>query len=142
MSKSLGNDISVFEDEKVIKKQIMGCFTDPKRIHSTDPGRVENNPIFIYHDLINENKSQVEDLKQRYQTGKVGDVEIKEKLFQAHLKRFAKQRQRYQQLKNNPEKIKQILKTGAEKVRSQAEKKMIQVRQAIGLTNKYSFFKY
>lgn len=142
MSKSLGNVISVFADEKVIKKQIMGCFTDPKRLHPNDPGRVEGNPIFIYHDLINDNKAEVEDLKKRYKVGKVGDVEVKEKLFKALLKKFKQERKRYNQLKNDPEKIKKILQKGAEQARKVAEKKMILVRNKIGLTNKYSFFKY
>ncbi len=142
MSKSLGNVISVFEEEKVIKKQIMGCFTDPKRLHSTDPGRVEGNPVFIYHDLINQNKKEVEDLKIRYKSGKVGDVEVKEKLFKALLKKFSQERKRYQELKNDPEKIKKILEEGAKKARQVAEKKMMMVRDSIGLTNKYSFFKY
>ena len=142
MSKSLNNYISVFEDEAKIKKQIMSCFTDPKRIRPTDPGRVEGNPIFIYHDLVNQDKDEVIDLKQRYKTGKVGDVEVKEKLFKALLKRFDKERKNYQELKNNPEKIKEILQEGAKKAREQAEKKMMEVREKIGITNKYSFFKY
>ncbi len=142
MSKSLGNVISVFSDEKVIKKQIMGCFTDPKRIHSDDPGRVEGNPIFIYHDLINDNKAEVEDLKKRYKAGKVGDVEVKERLFKALLRKFSQERKRYSQLKNDPEKIKKILEKGAKQARKVAEKKMMLVRDKIGITNKYSFFKY
>ncbi|MCX6816395.1 MAG: tryptophan--tRNA ligase [Candidatus Beckwithbacteria bacterium] len=142
MSKSLNNYISVFESEDKITKQIMSCFTDPKRIRSTDLGRVEGNPIFIYHDLVNEDKEEVADLKQRYKVGKVGDVEVKEKLLKALLKRFDKERKNYQDLKNNPEKIKEILQMGAKKAREQAEKKMAEVREKIGITNKYSFFKY
>ena len=142
MSKSLGNVISVFADEKVIKKQIIACFTDPKRIRSTDPGRVKGNPIFIYHDLINEDKKEVEDLKERYKQGKVGDVEVKEKLLAALLKRFAQERKAYNNLRTNPEKIKEILEAGAMKARKQAVKKMIEVRDKTGITNKYSFLKY
>ncbi|MBU1499695.1 tryptophan--tRNA ligase, partial [Patescibacteria group bacterium] len=118
------------------------CFTDPKRIRPTDPGQVEGNPIFIYHDLINENKEEVEDLKKRYKAGKVGDVEVKEKLLKALLKRFSRERARYQKLQANPKEIVEILKDGAKKAREQAEKKMIEVREKIGITNKYSFFKY
>jgi len=142
MSKSLNNYISVFESEEKIKKQIMSCFTDPNRIKPTDPGKVEGNPIFIFHDLINEDKKEVEELKQRYLAGKVGDVEVKEKLLKALLQRFTKERKRYQELQNNPEKIVEILKEGAKKAREQAEKKMLEVREKIGITNKYSFFKY
>ena len=142
MSKSLNNYISVFAEEKIIKQQIMNCFTDPNRIHPTNPGQVKNNPIFIYHDLINENKKQVLDLKKRYQKGAVGDVEVKEKLFHALLKKFALERKRYQKLQKNPAKIKKILEQGAKKAKQQAIIKMKEVRMKIGLTNKYSFFKY
>jgi tryptophanyl-tRNA synthetase len=138
MSKSLGNCISVFADEKTVKKQIMNTFTDPRRIHPSDPGQVQNNPVFIYHDLINENKEEVVDLKQRYKVGKVGDVEVKEKLFQAHLKRFADYRKKYQSLKNNPQEIKKTLQKGAEAAKKQALAKIKEVREKIGLVNKYS----
>ncbi len=142
MSKSLNNYIAVFESEEVVKKQIRSCFTDPKRLKPTDPGRVEGNPVFIYHDLINQNKREVAELKERYRAGKVGDVEVKEKLFKALMKRFAKERQAYQVLKAEPEKIKEILQKGAKQAREQAEKKMMLVREKIGITNKYSFFRY
>jgi len=142
MSKSLNNYISVFESEDKIKKQIMSCFTDPDRIHPDDPGKVEGNPVFVYHDLVNEDKKEVEDLKKRYRVGKVGDVKVKEKLLKALLKRFKQERRCYQELQNNPGVIVEILKNGAEKAREQAEKKMAEVREKIGITNKYSFFKY
>ena len=142
MSKSLGNVISVFEDEQVIKKQIMSCFTDPNRIHPTDPGRVEGNPIFIYHEFLNDDAKEVEELKRRYRQGTVGDVEVKEKLLRALLRKFSQERKLYQELKKKPEKIKNILKNGAAKARKQAAKKMMEVREKIGITNKYSFFDY
>jgi len=142
MSKSLHNYISVFSDESVIKKQVMSCFTDPTRLHPTDPGKIEGNPVFIYHQLLNENKDEVKELETRYQTGKVSDVEVKEKLFLAIMKKFKKERALYQELSSNPEKVKTILQNGAEKAGQQAKKKMLEVREKIGLTNKYSSFNY
>jgi tryptophanyl-tRNA synthetase len=142
MSKSLGNYISILEDEVIIKKQIMGCFTDPNRKKATDPGKVEGNPVFAYHDLINEDKKEVEGLKKRYRAGTVGDVEVKEKLIKAFLERFKEERERYLELKKNPERIKKILEEGSAKVRKLAIEKMMDVREKIGVTNKYSFYKY
>lgn len=139
MSKSLGNYIGVFEDEEKIKKEIMDCFTDPTRIHPTSPGHIEGNPVFVYHRLINDNKEEVKDLEERYKKGKVGDIEVKEKLFKALLNKFKTQRARYQELKKNPEEIKRILKEGAEKARKVASETLKQVREAIGIKNKYSF---
>ncbi|NMB56981.1 tryptophan--tRNA ligase [Candidatus Beckwithbacteria bacterium] len=142
MSKSLGNIISIFAEENIIRKQIMGSYTDPTRLKPTDPGHVEGNPVFIYHDLINENKAEVIDLKKRYQEGRVGDVEVKEKLYQALLKKFSKERRLYLEYQKNPEKVKQILEIGARKARMDASYKMMQVRDVIGISNKYSFFAY
>jgi tryptophanyl-tRNA synthetase len=142
MSKSLGNYIGLFEDKEVIRKQIMNCYTDPRRLKATDQGQVEGNPIFIYHELINDNKKEVENLKERYRLGRVGDVEVKDKLFKAHQKKFKLCRHRYDQLKNNPKHIKNLLKKGTLKARQVAIQKMNEVREKVGLTNQYSFFAY
>jgi tryptophanyl-tRNA synthetase len=58
-------------------------FTDPARLRATDPGRVEGNPVFAYHDAFNPDEDEVADLKDRYRRGAVGDVEVKEKLARA-----------------------------------------------------------
>jgi len=142
MSKSLGNYISIFSDNEIIRKQVMGTFTDPNRIRPTDPGKVEGNPVFIYHDLLNENKEEIKNLKERYQTGKVGDVEVKQKLYDTILRKFRKERETYKQFKENPQLIKNALKEGAKKAGKQAVLKMQEVKNKIGLINKYSAFDY
>ncbi|HAM96423.1 TPA: tryptophan--tRNA ligase [Patescibacteria group bacterium] len=71
------------DDTATVKKKIMSMYTDPNRIHPNDPGKVEGNPVFIYHDYFNTNLEEVADLKERYQKGTVGDVEVKTKLFEA-----------------------------------------------------------
>ena len=80
MSKCLNNAIFLSDDEKTVQKRVMSMYTDPKRISADIPGTVEGNPVFQYHDAFNPNKAEVEDLKERYRLGKVGDVEVKEKL--------------------------------------------------------------
>jgi len=135
MSKSLHNVIGIFEEEKIIAKQIMACFTDPQRLKATDPGRVEGNPIFIYHDLINENKEEVADLKERYQLGQVGDVKVKQKLIAAHLQYFAQARQRRKVLEQDLSQVKAILSAGAEKASAVAKKTLEEVYKIIGIKN-------
>src|SRR2546421_4534463 len=83
MSKSLGNTIYLSDDEATVRKKVGNMYTDPKRIRADIPGTIEGNPVFIYHDVFNPNKAEVEDLKARYREGKVGDVEVKEKLARA-----------------------------------------------------------
>lgn len=141
MSKSLGNIISIFEDEAVIKKQVMGTYTDPTRIHATDPGHIEGNMVFSYLDFFGE-KEKVAELKNLYQEGKVADVEVKNYLYESLMNYFSSARERYNDLKAHPEKVKKILEDGAEKTRSVASQTMTEVREAIGLTNSYSFFSY
>jgi len=63
-------------------------------------------------------------------------------LFKALLKRFELERKRYQELKKNEGQVREILRNGSEKARKQAEKKMMIVREKVGITNKYSFFEY
>ncbi|HCM37465.1 MAG: Tryptophan-tRNA ligase [Candidatus Gottesmanbacteria bacterium GW2011_GWB1_43_11] len=153
MSKSLGNIISIFESEEVIRKQVNSTYTDPTRIRATDPGHIEGNMVFTYLDHFGDpnssstsselrGASKVEQLKKLYQEGKVSDVEVKEYLFESLMKTFAPARKHYQELKNSPSKVRQILETGAARVRSEAVKTMNEVREAVGLTNSYSFFSY
>jgi tryptophanyl-tRNA synthetase len=135
MSKSLGNTIGIFEAEAVIKQQIMGCFTDPHRLKATDPGKVEGNPVFLYHDLINDDPVEVADLKQRYAAGTVGDVEVKQKLLAAHARLFGAARQRRVELAAHPEDVQRILATGAARASQVAQETLARVYQTIGITN-------
>jgi tryptophanyl-tRNA synthetase len=136
MSKSLGNVIGIFDDENVIKKQIMSCYTDPTRKKSTDPGHVEGNPVFMYHDLLNTNTKEVEELKVRYQAGTVGDVEVKERLFLAHRNYFLNARAKRNQLVHAPDYVKEILITGAKKAAAMADQTLKEVYKTIGIINK------
>lgn len=138
MSKSLGNYIGIFEDEKIIRKQVMSCFTDPLRIHPTDPGHLEGNMAFFYHDLVNDNKAEVASLKDRYVKGKVSDLEVKEKLFMALMKKFAPVRERYQELKNQSSIVRDILKNGKKEAEIGAKETIKKVKEAVGLKNLYS----
>ncbi len=133
MSKSLGNIISIFAGEEVIRAQIMGSYTDPNRKRASDPGRVEGNPIFVYHDLINENKGEVEDLKKRYREGKVGDVEVKEKLIAAHRSRFADARMKREELVKNIASVREVLSKGAMRAGEVAGNTLREVYEVVGL---------
>ncbi|MBI2773205.1 MAG: tryptophan--tRNA ligase [Chloroflexi bacterium] len=83
MSKSLGNAIDLADDPASVKRKVMGMYTDPARVRATDPGKVEGNPVFVYHDMFNTDAAEVADLKERYRAGRVGDVEVKQKLVSA-----------------------------------------------------------
>jgi tryptophanyl-tRNA synthetase len=116
----------------------MSTYTDPTRIHADDPGHIDGNMVFTYLDFFGEPK-RVEELKSLYKEGKIADVEVKNYLFESLMNYFADSRKRYQELKNNPDEVKKILKSGAEKARKVAGETMIEVRKTIGLTTRYSF---
>ncbi len=141
MSKSLGNIISIFDNEETIKKQVKSTYTDPTRKHPTDPGHLEGNMVFSYLDFFGDN-AKVDELKARYKEGKVGDVEVKEYLFGTLMNYFTSARKRYEELMSNPKLVRDILEKGAAKARAVSSQTMKEVREVIGLTNKYSFFSY
>ncbi|MDP8258312.1 MAG: tryptophan--tRNA ligase [Candidatus Aadella gelida] len=83
MSKSYGNFIALSDTAEIVKKKVFSMYTDPDRVRADIPGKVEGNPVFIYHDIFNPDKEEIDDLKKRYKAGKVGDVEVKQKLTDA-----------------------------------------------------------
>src|ERR1700685_2028392 len=102
MSKSLGNCIYLRDPADVVRKRVMSMYTDPTRVHPTDPGHVEGNPVFTYHDVFNRDKAEIEDLKERYRQGTVGDVEVKQRLLEALEAFLTPIRERRQALAANP----------------------------------------
>ncbi len=134
MSKSLGNVIDLRDDEVSVRKAVMSMFTDPNRIHPTDPGTVEGNPVFIYHDAFNSDHAMVEDLKTRYREGKVGDVEVK-KLLNAALQDFLspiRERRRLAEKSN----LADILLEGTDLARSLAKETLLRTKDLMHLNYK------
>ncbi len=121
------------DDSDTVKRKIMGMYTDPNRIHSTDPGKVEGNPVFIYHDYFNKNLDEVNDLKDRYRKGKVGDVEVKEKLFVAVEEFLNPIRERREDIeKQGDSYILDVLETGEKRAQKVAAEIETKVMEAMG----------
>ena len=131
MSKSLGNTIHLSDSADEVKKKVMRMYTDPKRVRADVPGTVEGNPVFTYHDAFNPNAAEVEDLKTRYRTGKVGDVEVKTKLAHALNARLDPIRERRAAVLAKPEHLKEILFEGSKRARIVAGETMGRVREAV-----------
>ena len=134
MSKSLNNGIFLSDDPKTVEQKVRGMFTDPNRIRADVPGRVDGNPVFIYHDAFNPNVEEVNDLKERYLTGKVGDVEVKKKLAVAINAFLEPIRERRAEYARNPKLVEEILLSGSDKARTEAQETLRRMRDAMGLT--------
>ena len=138
MSKSLGNCIYLHDDEKTVNKKVRSMYTDPKRIHADIPGTVEGNPVFQYHDAFNPDKAEVAEFKQRYETGKIGDVEIKDSLAKALNNFLTPMRERYARYENDTGFVDQVLFEGTEKMRLMAQATMKEVRSAMGTASAFN----
>ena len=136
MSKSIGNTILLSEDAEGVKKKVRSMYTDPKRIRPDIPGTVEGNPVFFYHDVFNPVTDEVEDLKARYCAGKVGDVEVKDKLAKALNAALEPMRERRRELASRPERIHEILVEGSNRARRVAVETMARVRSAMRISYK------
>ena len=136
MSKSLGNCIYLGDPSEAVRKRVMSMFTDPTRIHPTDPGHVEGNPVFTYHDVFNPDKAAVDELKERYRKGTVGDVEVKQKLFNALEAFLGPIRERRTEFAAKPERVREIIMEGTRKGRMVAQATMDEVRAAMKLNYK------
>jgi tryptophanyl-tRNA synthetase len=133
MSKSLDNAIYLSDDAKTVEQKVRGMFTDPNRIRADIPGRVEGNPVFIYHDAFNPNVEEVNDLKERYRLGKVGDVEVKKKLTVALNNFLDPIRERRADLERNPHIVEDVLTAGSARARQEADETLRMVKEAMGL---------
>ena len=134
MSKSLGNAILLSDPADVVKQRVMQMYTDPNRLRATDPGTVEGNPVFIYHDAFNPDTAEVEDLKARYRVGKVGDVEVKQKLIRALETQLAPMRERRAHYESRQGLVEEIIHAGNERMRAEARETLRRVRDAMGIT--------
>jgi tryptophanyl-tRNA synthetase len=134
MSKSLGNAIFLDDTASEVDRKVRGMYTDPKRVRADIPGTVEGNPVFIYHDAFNDNLPEVDDLKQRYQRGAVGDVVVKSTLAAAINRFLAPMRERRAQY-DAPGVIERIILEGTERVQDETSTTVSQMRKAMGFTN-------
>ena len=134
MSKSLNNAIFLSDDGETVRQKVMKMYTDPTRLRATDPGHVEGNPVFMYHDAFNTDKEEVEDLKDRYRKGKVGDVEVKKKLIDVLYTFLEPVRERRRAYESKPGLIQDILHHGTEVVTREGRETIRLMRDAMGMT--------
>jgi len=132
-SKSIGNVIFLSDDAKTVEERVMSMYTDPRRIRADIPGRVEGNPVFIYHDAFNDDRAEVEELKRLYCKGKVGDVEVKQKLARA-INRFLEPiQERRAAFAARPGLVDEIIREGSARAREECRRTLAEAREAMGL---------
>ena len=142
MSKSMDNCIYLADEPEIIKKKIMGMFTDPNHLRIEDPGDVENNAVFKYLDALCTDEhfekylpeyKNLDELKEHYSCGGLGDVKIKKFLndvVQEILEPIREKRHYYEQ---HIDYVYDMLEEGSKVAREKAKEVLLRVRRAIGV---------
>ena len=133
MSKSLGNAIYLSDDEDTLKKKVMSMYTDPNHIHVEDPGQVEGNVVFTYLDIFDQDTAKVQELKDHYRHGGLGDVKIKRYLMEVLNAELAPIRQRRAEFAKDLPAVMDILKAGSDRANQVAAQTLDEVKDAMGL---------
>lgn len=123
MSKSLNNAIFLADDADTVQKKVMGMYTDPKRIRATDPGETDpaKNPLWAFHETFNPDAAWVDQHRQMYAEGKVGDVAVKRKLVEVLNTLLEPIRQRRKHYENRPDDVIDALRKGTRRANEVAE---------------------
>ena len=133
MSKSIGNCIYLSDDADTIKKKVMSMYTDPNHIRVEDPGQIEGNTVFTYLDVFATDKDAVEDMKEHYKRGGLGDMKVKKYLNEVMQAELEPIRNRRIEFEKDIDSIYDMLKDGSDKARAVAANTLREVRSAIGI---------
>ena len=140
MSKSLGNCIYLSEEPEEIRRKVMSMYTDPNHLSVNDPGKVRGNPVFTYLDAFCKPEyfeeflpeySGLEELKDHYRRGGLGDVKVKKFLHQVLQTELEPIRQRRKEWEQRLPEVCDILREGSDAARKKAEQTLQDVRRAM-----------
>ena len=140
MSKSLGNGIYLSDDADTVRKKVMSMFTDPNHIRIEDPGSLEGNTVFIYLDAFCKDDmfaehlpeySCLQELKDHYQRGGLGDVKVKKFLYQVLMEELSPIQARRKELEKDIPAVMEILRQGSIAAREVAASTLDDVKRAM-----------
>ena len=140
MSKSIGNCIYLADDAKTLKTKIMSMYTDPNHIRIEDPGQVEGNSVFTYLDAFSTPEHFAEflpeyqcldELKEHYTRGGLGDVKIKKFLNKVMEAKFGPIRERRREWEQRIPEVYDILKAGTAVAEKKAAETLNKVKDAM-----------
>ena len=134
MHTSYRNAIFLKDTPEETTRKVMDMYTDPTRIHASDPGHVEGNPVFTYLDSFDARPEELEDLKKAYRAGKVGDIEVKQRCAAAINESLGPLRERRRQIAAAPRRVLEILQHGTDRARPVAEVTLEEVMRLCGLS--------
>ena len=133
MGKTLGNAIYLSDSADTVAKKVKSMYTDPTHLRVEDPGKVAGNPVFIYLDAFGTDTVKINELKEHYSRGGLGDVKVKMYLLEIMQAFLEPVRQKRAQFAKDPQAVLQILHKGSEQARTVAAKTLKEVRAVMHL---------
>jgi tryptophanyl-tRNA synthetase len=131
MSKSFDNAIFLSDDADIVQRKVMAMYTDPKRLRASDPGTVENNPVWIFHEAFNPERAWVEEYENAYRQGKVGDVTVKRRLVEVLNTLLEPIRARRKYYQARPDSVIDALRAGTVRAIAVAEETLALAKKAL-----------
>ena len=133
MGKTLHNAIYLSDSPDVIKKKVMSMYTDPTHLRVEDPGKVKGNPVFTYLDAFDTDKKSLQDMKDHYSKGGLGDVICKRRLLEVLENFLTPIREEREKLEKDPKHVMDILFRGSKEAEVVAAKTLREVKDAMHL---------
>ena len=130
MSKSYGNTIDIFGDEKEMRKRVMSIVTDSTAVEA--PKDPDTSTIVQLYTLV-ASKEEAEEMRDQFRKGGRGYGDFKKQLFEKLWDYFAPMRKRRDEILRHKDYIESVLAQGAGRANSIADGVMKRVRQAVGL---------
>jgi tryptophanyl-tRNA synthetase len=134
MSKSLGNTINLGASPDAITAAVKQVYTDPLHLRVSDPGHLEGNVAFLYLDAFDTDKAALQEMKDHYVRGGLGDSVVKKRLEGILQDMLAPIRARREEFAQDRGQVMQILKDGTARAREVAAQTTDEVRKALGLS--------
>ena len=140
MSKSIGNCIYLADTPETIHQNVMSMYTDPDHLKVSDPGKVEGNTVFTYLDAFSQEEDfpeflpeygNLEELKDHYRRGGLGDVKVKKFLEKVLRKTLDPIRERREEYSRHIEDVYEILKAGTAEGRKAAGQTLFEMKDAM-----------
>ena len=142
MSKSLNNAIFLADTKEEVARKVMNMYTDPNHIKVSDPGKVEGNIVFLYLDIFAKDEhfekylpdyKNIDELKNKYREGGLGDVTIKKFLISILEEEFAPIREKRKYYETHIDEVYKIIEEGTKKAIEDANATLREVKNAIGI---------
>jgi tryptophanyl-tRNA synthetase len=133
MSKTLKNAIYLSDSADDVAKKVKKMYTDPNHLKVEDIGKVEGNPVFTYLDAFAQDKEKVQELKDHYQRGGLGDMVVKKYLLEVLQEFLEPVRLKRKEFEKDKDQVLDMLKQGSSVANIKAEETLKEVKATMGL---------